>query len=179
MDTDRYEEVQPADYTLLTKVREEKFAFLNDANIKILLDTKKKISEKKLVLAKIHKPNELVKHFVEEGVNYIIIADKVVWDVAPEMDKIRLFRHELRHAYISATGGFDLVGHDFEDFYEEAKLNSDDPDWKRRIATLAEDIYTQREEQAKAAKKSGRKPGRPRKEESKSAEQSAQEKMFT
>jgi hypothetical protein len=169
----RYEDVTQADFDVLGKVRVEWFEHLVNANIKLLFDTKKKISEKKIVLAKIYKPNDLINHYIaEDGVSYIIILDKVAWEVAPEIDKVRLLRHELRHAFISESGKFELVGHDFEDFYPEAKLNSDDPDWARRISTLTSAIYAQREEQAKQAKKSGRKPGRPKRGD-------AQAKMFS
>lgn len=173
----RYQEVLQAEYDVLSKVREEWFDFLQDANVKLLFDTKKRMSEKRLVIAKIFKPNELVDHYIaEDNVDYIITMDKVAWEVSPEIDKVRTIRHELRHAYISEKGNFETVGHDFEDFYPEAKLNSDDPDWKNRIATLTGDIYTQREEAAKKAKKSKRGPGRPRKEKK---EEGAETKMFS
>lgn len=158
----RFESVDENVYEMLETVRSKYFPDLLNAKIKCLFDTKKRTKGGRVVLASIKKTNDLLKLLTakeakdNEGFTYLIFIDKVIWNNIENKDKVRLLRHELRHTSVSIDDEKDpykIVPHDFEDFREEVKLNSDDPDWASRIVTLAEDIYAQIDEQKKAAKK--------------------------
>ena len=162
--TDRYEDAPQEVLNILGEVRDKYFPHLVNAHIKMLLDNKKRVSQKKLLLGKIIKPNDLVKHFVDNDTHYVIVLDKVGTEILSPEDKIRLIRHELRHAFIDEKGNYIVIPHDYEDFEEEIKLNAEDVGWAHRAVTMVSDVYAQREEQAKEAKrKPGGKRGRPRK----------------
>jgi len=164
MDETRYAEVTEVEYAVLTEVRNQWFSYLSEARIRILFDLRKKLSSRKIVLARIYKTNDLIKHLTlteqeAEGTDFIIFLDKVCWDAIPQPDRIRVIRHELRHAeVIDKKNPFIIIGHDIEDFESEVQLNQDDIGWRRRVATLTEIIYQQREEAEKEAKKQAKGP---------------------
>jgi len=166
MDDLRYEDAAEAEYKLLEKVRSESFRELFDAKIKILFDLRKKSSGGKIVLAKIYKTNELIRHLTLEnldhltmGTDLIIFIDKLFWSLVEEIDKIRVLRHELRHVDYCPEKKFSyqLIGHDVEDFESEIRLNQDDIGWRKRVAELTLLAYQQREEQEKEEKKNAKK----------------------
>jgi hypothetical protein len=162
----RYENVTTQVYEVLEEVRDKYFDDLQNAKIKCLFDTKKRMRGKKVVIAAIKKTNDLLKHLTaeeakkEEGFDYIIFIDKVAWENTVPEDRIRLLRHELRHSLVCTEDVKDpyrIEPHDIEDFVEEVKLNADDPGWANRVSTLVSDIYDQRKEEEKEAKKLARK----------------------
>jgi len=166
MDDLRYEDATEAEYKLLDKVRSESFRELFDAKIKIIFDLRKKSSGGKIVLAKIYKTNELIRHLTQEGLDdltngtdYIIFIDKLFWNLVEEIDKIRTLRHELRHTDYCPEKKFpyQLKSHDIEDFEIEVDLNKDDIGWRKRVAELTFLAYQQREEQEKEEKKNAKK----------------------
>ena len=146
----RYEDAPENVTILLRRVMSEHFPELVNAKIKILFDLKKKMAGGKLVLGRIQKTSEILRHFTiddadsEEGYDYIIYLDKMAYDNIGDEDRIRLLRHELRHAIVNieARGNpYGLIGHDIEDFEEEIRLNSDDMSWARRVAEMTLSLY--------------------------------------
>jgi len=151
----RYEEVNEDVMSLLKEVRTEYFPELKNAKIKVLFDIKKRKSSGMLVLARIMKTNDLLRHLTIdeaeaiEGYDYIIALDKTCWENIIKDDKIRIMRHELRHAYFdieSEENPYKLQNHSISDFYEEVEFNKDDPRWRERLAAVVEDIYEQKKE---------------------------------
>jgi hypothetical protein len=171
----RFENVSPECQTLVNDVRKKYFPELAQANIKVLFDLKKTSRMKRLVLGRIMSPNEFIRYLtipeIDEGYDYVMILDKVGWEVLPREDIVRIVRHELRHTYYDIEKEdrkqcYKIVDHDFQDFFEEVELNTDDPNWCSRAATLIEDVYDQRKEDAKEKAEDGtpkRGRGRPRK----------------
>ena len=151
----RYEEVNEDVLSLLREVRGEYFPELKNAKIKALFDIKKRKSGGMLVLARIMKTNDLLRHLTIdeaeaiEGYDYIIALDKTCWENIIRDDKVRILRHELRHAYFdieSEDNPYRLQNHRISDFYEEVEFNKDDPRWRERLAAVVEDIYEQKKE---------------------------------
>jgi len=162
----RYEDVDSSVVKVLDEVRSTWFKELSQAKIKCVFDLKERKSKGRVVLASIRKTNDLLRHLTAEeakdefGYDYIISIDKVVWEAIGPEDRVRLLRHEGRHAFYvedeDAKDPYKIVDHNIQDFIEEVKLNQDDPGWAMRVATLAEDIYAQRKEQEQEAKKAGK-----------------------
>ena len=157
----RYEEVSEKVMDMLKELRAKYFPELRNAKIKALFDLKKRKSGGRLVLARILKTNDLIRHLTKdeveaiEGYDYIITLDKLCWDSIDDADRTRILRHELRHTLFdieSENDPYKLVSHSISDFYEEVELNKDDPRWRERVGTLVEDIYAQ-EKEAGANKK--------------------------
>jgi len=158
----RYEEVNDEVMSVLKEVRKEYFPELKNAKIKVLFDIKKRKSGGMLVLARIMKTNDLLRHLTKdeaeamEGYDYIIALDKTCWENIIRDDKIRIMRHELRHAYFdieSEDNPYKLQNHSISDFYEEVEYNKDDPRWRERLASVVEDIYEQKKEARQDSKK--------------------------
>ena len=109
-----------------------------------------------MVLASIELASEKIKFFSKdnvavEGYDYILIVDRKVWELANAKDKERLIAHEFKHVFIDDKGGCKIMGHEIEDFYSEIEHNKDDPEWARKLATIALDVYDQEKELAKQA----------------------------
>lgn len=155
----RFVETNEEAYNIMKGVIDEHFPELADATIKILFDTKKRTYGDKIVLGRISSANDLVRRLTddvsEDGCDYIMFLDQVAFEAIPEIDKIRLIRHELRHCKVSVGSEsikYSILPHDIEDFVAEVELNKEDPGWAARAVTLASDIYAQMEEQAKEQK---------------------------
>jgi len=157
----RYEDANESLVEVYLKVAEERFpTTCANLNIKLMFDTKKRVSRGKLCLASIEIANDKIKYFTKHevevgGYDYVLTVDKKVWELANEKDKERLISHELRHVFIAEDGKKKIAPHDVEDFAFEMELNKDDPDWSRKLATLATDIYDQEKELKKLSKKQG------------------------
>jgi len=158
----RYEEVNDEVMSVLKEVKSEYFPELKNAKIKALFDIKKRKSGGVVVLARIMKTNDLLRHLTideadaMEGYDYIITIDKTCWDSIIRDDKIRIIRHELRHAHFdieSDDNPYKLLDHSISDFYEEVEFNKDDPRWRERLGVLVEDIYEQKKEARQDGKK--------------------------
>lgn len=157
----RYEEVTEHVLDMLKSVRAQYFPELKNAKIKVLFDLKKRKSGGRIVLGRIMKTNDLIRQLTKdeveviEGYDYIITLDKTCWDHVPDEDRLRILRHELRHALFdidSENDPYKLLSHSISDFYEEVEMNQDDPRWRERVASLTETIYEQQKE-AKAEKR--------------------------
>ena len=151
----RYEEVTESVLDMLREVRSQHFPELRNAKVKVLFDLKKRKSGGRIVLGRIMKTNDLIRHLtkddieVMEGYDYIITLDKTCWDHIPDEDRIRILRHELRHTFFDIDAENDpykLLSHSISDFYVEVEMNQNDPRWRERVSTLTEDIYEQEKE---------------------------------
>jgi len=162
----RYEEVTEEAKKLLNEVEAKHFPELRNAKIIMLFDLKKRTSGGRVVLGRIMKTNDLLRHLTRdeavavEGYDYIVTLDKQGWDAINKEDRVRLLRHELRHTFYdteSEANPYRLIDHSITDFYEEVELNKDDPRWRERVATVVADIYEQQKEVRKQEKKKQRK----------------------
>jgi hypothetical protein len=162
----RYEEVTNDVQRLFDQVQTTHFPELRNAKIILLFDLKKRSSGGRVVLGRIMKTNDLLRHLTKdeavaiEGVDYIITLDREGWNAIGDEDRIRVLRHELRHTYYdieSEDNPYKLVDHSITDFYEEVELNKDDPKWRERVATVVADIYEQQKEDRKHDKGKKRK----------------------
>ncbi len=149
----RYEDADESLVEVYLKVAEERFPnTCANLSIKLLIDTKRRVSRGTLVLASIEIASAKIKYFtkhevpVGDGVDYILIADQKAWELASEEDKTRLISHELRHVFVDENGKHKLLPHDIEDFAAEVKLNTDSPEWASRLATVVADVYEQEKE---------------------------------
>jgi len=155
----RYYEANDSTATLVDKLIDERFRNLAAATIKIVMDSKPKIDKLKgsMVFAYIKTANEVEKYLTKDGYNlagvdYFVFINDLVWELAGDKDKERIMSHELRHAFVDEKGNYRVVRHDIEDFYEEVKLNEDDPMWGQALSTVAMAKY----EQLKAEEKANR-----------------------
>ncbi len=157
----RYDEVDDHTTDLLKEVRSKDFPELVNAKIKVLFDLRKRKSGGMVVLARIIKSNDLIRHLTRDGADYyngydyIITLDKKCWENITDLDRVKILRHELRHTFFdieSDDNPYKLLNHSVSDFYEEVDLNKNDPRWRERVATLTEDIYEQ-EKEARTEKK--------------------------
>lgn len=138
----RFRDADDSVLEIVRSVREENFPNLQGAEIKVLMDTKKRTSGGKLVLGRMKKVTELEKHLTAdesgngEGFDYFMYLDELAWDIAGEEDRRRLVRHELRHCDVDvdAANPYKVKGHDIEDFEEEIRLNQDHLSWGRELA---------------------------------------------
>jgi hypothetical protein len=152
----RYEDADDQVMSLLNRIVARSFTELTNAKIKVIFDLKKRKSGGHMVLGRIMKTNDLLRHLTRdeveilEGYDYIISLDKMCWESIDEADRIRIIRHELRHTYVdleSEASPYRLQNHSILDFYEEVELNKDDPRWRERVADLASSIYEQKKDE--------------------------------
>jgi len=148
--TIRFEDAPDNVVNLMNKIIDDGFPELGRAVIKVLYDTKKRASGGKIVLGRIQKSNDLIKHLtieetrITDGIDYILYIDKNVFENIEEKDRVRLIRHELQHCNVdfdARNTPYSLRDHEISDFYQEIELNSDDPRWAERCAAVAESIY--------------------------------------
>jgi hypothetical protein len=157
----RYEEVSDDVLEMLHTVRAQHFPELRNAKIKVLFDLKKRTSGGRIVLGRIMKTNDLLRHLTidkadaMEGFDYIVTLDKVCWEAIEDGDRVKILRHELRHTHFdidAEDNPYKIVDHSISDFYEELESNQDDPRWREKVGTLTEDIYEQKKEERNDAK---------------------------
>ena len=156
----RYEDVTGTVMEMFRRVKSQHFPELKNAKIKVLFDLKKRKSVGRVVIGRIVKANDLIRHLTkngnaEEGYDFIITLDKKCWDHITDEDRVKILRHELRHTSYdleSEDNPYKLVDHSILDFYEEVEMNQSDPRWRERVAILTEDIYEQ-EKEARLEKK--------------------------
>ncbi len=148
----RYQDPPAEVLDLVDRVRREWFPYLVNAKIKVLFDTKKRMSGGHFVLGRIQATSTVMRHLTrdeagsDQGFDYILYLDAQVWDAIDETDRVRLIRHELRHCFYdldAKTNPYKIIGHDIEDFREELELNKDDPRWRERVAAIAASLYDQ------------------------------------
>lgn len=150
----RFEETPNEVRDLADEIIAEFMPELRNVKIMYLFDLKKRRSGGLVILARCQKANDLLKYLTisdsgeDEGFDYFIYLDKLIWSSIEKPDKIKLLRHELRHIWVDpdSRNPYKLCDHDVSDFHEEIVLNVDDPRWGERLATLAEDLYSQQED---------------------------------
>ena len=156
----RYEDVTDTVMEMFRRVKSQYFPELKNAKIKVLFDLKKRKSGGQVVIGRIVKANDLIRHLTkngnaEEGYDFIITLDKKCWDHITDEDRMKILRHEMRHTSYdleSEDNPYKLVDHSILDFYEEVEMNQGDPRWRERVAILTEDNYEQ-EKEARLEKK--------------------------
>ena len=150
----RYEDVTETVMEMFRKVKSQHFPELKNAKVKVLFDLKKRKSAGRVIVGRIVKTNDLIRHLTknanaEEGYDFVITLDRKCWDHITDEDRVKILRHELRHVSFdleSEDKPYKLVNHSILDFYEEVEINQHDPRWRERVATLTEDIYEQEKE---------------------------------
>lgn len=145
-------DVTQAEYNLMNSIIKEYFSDLINAKFQLLFYNKLKKKGHKVIFAFIKKASKTEKFFSkdivgEEGVDYIIFFDKLIWENIEEADRVRLMRHELRHAFVDPEKDdpYFVIPHDIEDFVAEVELNKDDLRWGQRVAAIAESVYEREE----------------------------------
>lgn len=149
----RFQECPDHIFLLMNKIiKKENMFYLEDAKILIILDTKKRMSRKKIVLGRIMKTNDMLRFLSIEqndllaGYDYIMLLDKAATDMAGPEYLEKLVRHELRHCVYDDTkeNPWGIRAHDIEDFYNEVELNKDDPEWAQKLAMKVHGHYAQK-----------------------------------
>lgn len=158
MSTIRYEEADESVVEVFLNTVEKYFSFYQNFKFKLLFDLKRRVVQGKLILASIELPSPKIKFFsrdkiATEGYDFIIIIDKKAWELANRENRERILRHELRHISVDDGDTLKIVGHEIEDFYNEIELNKDDPEWRKKLAIVVNDIYEQEKLMLKSAKK--------------------------
>ncbi len=155
----RYQDADESLVEMFLQVAEDRFpTTCANLNIKLMFDTKKRVSRGKITLASVEIASEKIKYFtrhevkVGNGVDYILIVDQKAWELANEADRKRLLSHELRHVFVDEKDKRKLLPHDIEDFVAEVKLNTDNPEWGSKLAQVVTDVYDQEKELKKFSK---------------------------
>ena len=148
----RYEECDESLVEVFIKVIEDHFPRYAHLSIKLIYDTKKRTKGGSITLASIEKANDKLRFFSKdniavEGYDYVLVMDQKAWELADEKDRVRIVSHEMQHILIDEKDRLKLRDHEITDFYMEVKHNQDDPEWKRKLGTLAEDVYSQEQEE--------------------------------
>jgi hypothetical protein len=147
----RFENASDEVKELVENVIDNSFRELRNAKILVLFDCKKRISKGKMVMGRMQKTNDLLRHLTldntmdEDGYDYILYLDKMIITNIQEEDQIRIIRHELQHAEVDYDSNkpYKLRDHEISDFYDEIEFNSDDARWGVRIASIGHDMYEQ------------------------------------
>ena len=142
----RYEDVDDSVVEVFIKVVEDWFPEVGNLKIKLMFDLKKKVSKGKMALAYIELVNEKLKFLtssklIKGGYEYLIIVNKVAWELADNEDRVRIIRHELRHIFEDENGKLSLLPHDISDFSEELEINKNNQNWAANLANAALDRY--------------------------------------
>ena len=160
----RFIEVDDSVVEVFIDIMEKRFPSLAQLKIKLIFDLKRRIKQGEIVLASTELASEKIKFFSKdnvaiEGYDVVIIFDMKAWELAAVEDRARIMSHELRHIFIDETGKIKLLPHDISDFRAEQALNTDNPDWSFKLATLVNDVYEQEKEMAKQSKQMKRSEG--------------------
>ena len=156
----RYVEASEEAIQKTEETKKQYFPQLENAIIKILFDTKMRKKGDKIILGSIMVATPLIRRLTdtlaEEGCDYIMFLDQVVFENIPDDDKIRLIRHELRHCKVIVKESgeiiYGVIPHDIEDFVIEIELNKDKVNWANNAGALAKEIYDQMKERSKEEK---------------------------
>ena len=146
----RYLDAPETVIEMMNNIKKEHFPELANCKIKILMDSKKKMNKGNYVFGRIKSTNELEKYLTADNMNtdgndFIMFLDSNLFDNITIADEEKIIRHELRHLTYDSNSNsnpYKLVGHDVEDFKAELELNKDDMDWKDRVSSIAESIYS-------------------------------------
>ncbi len=146
----RFKEAPDWVVQMVADVRKERFEdALMGAEILVLWDTKKRLSQGRYVFGQMKLAKDLERMLTEsnilpDGYHYIMSLDMEVFQRIEHADRVRLIRHELRHGEKDPENQakpWKIRPHDIEDFKVEMALNEDDPRWGERLAEVAGAIY--------------------------------------
>ena len=146
----KYDEVPNNLYEMYESLKGKYFPHLARAQVLLLAHKKPMKTKGNLALAKIIKPTDLIKYLSREeapaeGYDYIILFDAKLLLHCEDSDIERVLRHELRHTFYDSDSKtpYQIVDHDFSDFYDEVELNKDDPGWAKRLSATVSLIHHQ------------------------------------
>jgi hypothetical protein len=153
----RFTDIDDSVVEVFLNTMEERFPYLIALKIKLVFDTKRRVKKGEIVLASTELASEKIRFFSKdeiavEGYDVVMIFDMKAWELANAADRKRLMSHELRHIFIDEQGKVKLIPHDISDFRTEQRLNTDDPDWQFKLASVTNDVYEQEKEMAKQSK---------------------------
>jgi predicted metallopeptidase len=143
----RYEGCTSETEALVEEIIKDEFPNLDGANIMVVMDTKKKVSSGRYIIARIKKMNDELKFFTANdfGItyDYVMFIDKVIFEELDLIDQKRVIYHELCHCEVdpSKTNPYGIKDHEIQGFHDEITFNEDDPRWSERISLIAESIY--------------------------------------
>jgi len=149
----RYETMDTQTENFIKSTINSFFPDLRNAVFELVCDTKKRKSGGRSVISKIEKPNEVLR-FVSsneenpEGIDYVLMLDKNVWNELSDNDKTRVVRHVLQHTDVDFEKEmpYGLRKPEVSTFYSEIEYNKDDPEWMERLETIADSLYTREDE---------------------------------
>jgi len=147
----RYKDAEKKLKTRTNKIKKDHFPNLANVEIKVLLDTKKKMSGGKIRMAEIKPTDEMIRFLTKEqtknlnGYDYIMIVDEKLFANFEKQDTKRVLFHELKHCFIDDKGKCKTIPHDFEGFYDEIEYNKDDPEWKNRMTEVLIELHREEE----------------------------------
>jgi hypothetical protein len=134
-------------YEHFLELMEKIFPELSGLSFGLLFREQIKKSRGNVTLAEVCKPSKLMSYYAvnDRGnpFDFIMIFDEMAWACASDKDRVRIMRHELRHVRVNDKGAACLVTHDFQDFYVEVELNSDDPAWCQKLCEVTLAGYDQ------------------------------------
>lgn len=142
-----YETVDESTEKLISDIIEEEFNLAGCVVAPIFLTDKKK-SKGKYELAKLTKPNSLVKMWAFAATgnepDYLLIIDANVFAVLSDDDKKLLIMHALEYADVDfdKKSPYGLRGAEVETFYDEIERTKEDPQWQQKHQDIATNLYT-------------------------------------
>lgn len=143
----RFFDIDEETRSIVIDVIRNTFPELTNIKVKWLFDEKMTKSKGKYIFGKCMKASEVHRKLseieTEGGYDYIIFLNGALFEAIEDGDKKRIIRHELRHILIddeSEKNPYKILPHDVEDFMDEIVLNSDDPRWGERLATILASI---------------------------------------
>lgn len=126
---------------------QQKFSHLNGCNIEVVFKTKKSKSKGNYSIAKLVKPQPILKHFYElnngNELDYIILIDMVVFNALEVNDQKLLLEHTLNYCDVDmdAKDPYKIRGAEVETFYDTIEKTKDDPRWQQRLQDVAASFY--------------------------------------
>lgn len=142
-----YEQVDEDTKRLISDIIDEEFNLAGCVVEPIFLN-KKKTSKGKFELAKLSKPNDLVKMWAWVATgnepDYLLIIDINVFRVLGEEDRKLLICHALEYAEVDMDkdNPYKVRGAEVETFYDEIERTKEDPQWQQRHQDVAASVYT-------------------------------------
>lgn len=151
----RYEDAPDHILKTVDEIRDNDFPHLDGANMKVVIDTKKRVTKGRTTLGRMKKANAVEKYLSEDSngieIDYVMFLDRMLVEHCDEEDIRRVISHELQHCDYNSESEdpFKIRDHEIQDFFDEIEKNRDDPRWSERAAAVISAAY----EQEKEAKK--------------------------
>ncbi len=145
-------EIVDSDTKKLVDDVSDRYSHLAGCVVETIFLTKKKMTKGKFELAKLSKPNALVKHIFDMGninePDYLLMIDYSVFNALEINDKELLISHALEYADVDMDKDdpYKLRGAEVESFYDEIERTKEDPQWQQRHQDIAANIYSKEKE---------------------------------